>query len=276
MNTIRIRQPACVVRLPLLAAALLSLTVSPALLGRGAPVPAAPKKQTAPAVGFQNPPAAGWKPGRGAPRYPDHFRDRDAAGQAPRLSPNDVAAAMPPSGGQDAHPALQTAGIDIPSATPSPVPDIIISDFEFPRWRDAGWTVSGAAFGTGPSNGPIGRQRPIRNYLGKRLASSHLGAGDRPTGSVTSPAFTIRRQYINLLAGAGGWPGETCVNLIINGKPVRTATGDNISENLSWKTWDVSEFSGETAIINIMDAATGKWGHINIDQIIQSATAAAQ
>jgi hypothetical protein len=154
--------------------------------------------------------------------------------------------------------------------------DIIITDFEFARWRDAGWTVSGAAFGIGPSEGAIGRQRPIHGLRGKRLASSHLGAGDQPIGAVTSPEFSIYRPYINLLVGAGGWAGRTCVNLVVNGKIVRAATGDNISERLEWKTWDVSEFAGQSAMIRILDAATGKWGHINVDQITQSATPAAQ
>src|SRR5208283_1765995 len=34
--------------------------------------------------------------------------------------------------------------------------------------------------------------------------------------------------------------------------------------------WDVSEFVGKPAVIQIVDQATGGWGHINVDQIVQT------
>ena len=32
----------------------------------------------------------------------------------------------------------------------------------------------------------------------------------------------------------------------------------------------MSEFAGKTAVIQIVDQATGGWGHINVDQIVQT------
>src|SRR5262249_30279634 len=72
----------------------------------------------------------------------------------------------------------------------------------------------------------------------------------------------------------GKHPGKTCINLLMNGKIVRTATGPNDrpggSERLDWHTWDVSALAGKKAIIQIVDNHTGGWGHINIDHIIHS------
>jgi fructan beta-fructosidase len=103
--------------------------------------------------------------------------------------------------------------------------------------------------------------------------NSFLG-GDDSTGKLTSPAFTIERRHINFLIGGGKYPEQTCINLIVDGKIVRTATGPNDagvgSERLDWESWDVAELMGKSATIQIVDDRQGGWGHINIDQIVQS------
>src|SRR5262249_14737581 len=72
----------------------------------------------------------------------------------------------------------------------------------------------------------------------------------------------------------GGWPGETCINLLIDGKVVRSATGPNTkpggSEALDWASWDVGEHNGKRAVLQIVDQRKGGWGHINVDHIVQS------
>lgn len=63
--------------------------------------------------------------------------------------------------------------------------------------------------------------------------------------------------------------GSTCVNLLIDGKVVRTATGGD-RETMRQHRWDVSKFKGKTAVIQIVDRNTGGWGHINLDHILQT------
>ncbi|MDR0902143.1 MAG: glycoside hydrolase family 32 protein [Opitutaceae bacterium] len=157
--------------------------------------------------------------------------------------------------------------------------DIVVCDFEFDNWAAAGWTVTGEAFGAGPVPGTFPHHRPPGGFgnKGRRFVNTFLGGKDGLTGTATSPAFAIERRYIHFLIGAGGWEGKTCVNLLVDGKAVRTATGDQTrparadGEILVWKKWDVADLAGKQAVIEIVDAPhKGNWLHINLDHIVQS------
>lgn len=141
--------------------------------------------------------------------------------------------------------------------------DSIYADFEGASYN--GWTTTGTAFGTGPAQGTLSGQMAVTGYLGTGLVNSFLG-GDTATGTLTSPSFTITSHYINFLIGGGNHPGQTCINLIVGGGTVRTATGFD-SEALTPVQWDVGDYLGQTAMLQIVDQATGSWGHINLDQI---------
>jgi fructan beta-fructosidase len=147
--------------------------------------------------------------------------------------------------------------------------DIVLADFEGKDYGD--WKTTGEAFGPGPAQGTLPRQMKVGGYLGHGLANSFYG-GDKSTGTLTSPEFKIERPYISFLIGGGGWTGKTCMNLLVDGRVVRSATGPNVvpggSEELAPASWDVSDLPGRTARIQIVDNATGGWGHINVDQII--------
>src|SRR5258708_13956374 len=147
--------------------------------------------------------------------------------------------------------------------------DIVVGDFEGENYGD--WKTTGTAFGIGPGRGTLPGQMEVTGYLGKGLVNSFFG-GDPSTGTLTSPEFKVERKYISFLIGGGGFPGKTCINLLIDGKVIRTATGPNNepggSERLEPDGWDVGEWAGKTARIEIVDEATCGWGHINVDQIV--------
>jgi fructan beta-fructosidase len=113
----------------------------------------------------------------------------------------------------------------------------------------------------------------VSGFIGKGFVNSYVG-GDTTVGTLTSPAFTIQRKFINFLIGGGYHPGRTTINLLVNGKAVLMTTGKSKtpqdSEALSWSNWDVAKWQGKSARIEIVDAETGGWGHINVDEIWQS------
>jgi sucrose-6-phosphate hydrolase SacC (GH32 family) len=113
----------------------------------------------------------------------------------------------------------------------------------------------------------------VDGFEGRGLVTSFYG-GDKTTGTLTSPEFIIERPFIRFLIGGGKAPETTCMNLMVDGKTVRIATGPNDkpggTEALEPGSWEVREFMGKTATIQIVDRAEGGWGHINVDQIVQS------
>jgi len=148
--------------------------------------------------------------------------------------------------------------------------DILISNFEGDDYGD--WKVEGTAFGKAPATGTFEKQRPVSGFEGEGLVNTFLG-GDTAKGKLTSPEFTIERKFINFLVGGGDHRGTTCVNLLVDGEQVYSITG-NANEFLNWSSCDVEKFKGKKAQVVIVDDATGHWGHINVDQIVQSDTEA--
>ncbi len=152
-----------------------------------------------------------------------------------------------------------------PAAQPEFVPEgRLLADFEAADY--SGWRTTGDAFGASPAAGALGNQQAVSGFRGRGLVNS-FSQGDASQGTLTSPEFEISHDHLNFLIGGGNHAGKTCLNLLIDGRTVRTATGDN-SEHLSWRSWDVHEFRGGKAALEIVDNHTGGWGHINVDQIM--------
>lgn len=126
------------------------------------------------------------------------------------------------------------------------------------------WTVTGEAFGSGPI--------PIKPAAVAGIESSLISSavnGNDAQGTLTSPAFRVSQNYINFLVGGGNNPGETAVNLLVNGAVVRSATG-GVGDLLDWVSWDVREFAGQEAQIQIIDRKTGNGGYILVEQLMLS------
>jgi sucrose-6-phosphate hydrolase SacC (GH32 family) len=149
--------------------------------------------------------------------------------------------------------------------------DVVIADFEKDTY--APWTVTGEAFGAGPARGTLPGQMKVDGFRGKGLVNSFV-KGDNSTGTLTSPEFRIERKFIAFLIGGGKSEEKLALQLLVDGKVVRSATGPNDkpggSEALAPESWDVGEFAGRSAKLRIVDDAKGGWGHINVDQIVQT------
>ncbi|MEW5982233.1 MAG: GH116 family glycosyl hydrolase [Acidobacteriota bacterium] len=151
----------------------------------------------------------------------------------------------------------------VPVAPKTEDPPRVFADFEGGGYGS--WTVEGMAFGGAPAGGTLANQQAVSGFQGGGLVNTFL-SGDRTQGRLLSPSFVIGRPFISFLIGGGRHEGSTCINLVIDGRVVRTATGAN-RERLEPHNWDVRDVAGRMAHIEIVDAESGGWGHINIDQI---------
>lgn len=159
-----------------------------------------------------------------------------------------------------------------------PAGDLLFNGFEVPdgsTLADAGWTGTGdltPSFQPATSGGDY--------FIGaKRINTWETGVtpGDDRQGTLTSPEFTLTRNFISLLVGGGQRTPESGqvleAQLLVDGNVVRTLSGDDAGQ-LNWKGWDVSEFAGKQAQLRIVDQATGGWGHLTLDHVMLTDLAA--
>ncbi len=158
---------------------------------------------------------------------------------------------------------LASSGISVVNGNTN---DLKIATFQGADYGD--WKATGTAFNAGPAQGGLLLKLEIENSPDNAVASSEI-EGDQPIGTLTSPVFRIERKFIAFRIGGGDYEHDTSLNLLINGKVVKSATGWR-SDRLVPASWDVRPFLGQDAQVQIMDAASGDWGHINVDEIVQS------
>ncbi len=154
-----------------------------------------------------------------------------------------------------------------------PRADIAWDNFERPTYER--WTAEGTAFGAGPV-----ARKDIPGYqgdvggAGERVVNSHasapgdsVGAKDSQVGTLTSQPFKIQRHYIQFFVGGGSHADRTCVNLIVDGQVVASATGRN--DNRMFRTaFHVAKFEGREARLQVVDQFREAWGNIGIDDIV--------
>jgi non-lysosomal glucosylceramidase len=142
-------------------------------------------------------------------------------------------------------------------------PPTIFDDFESGKYDH--WKATGDAFGTEPGKlGAIRHTFPIVGSDGQYMVDSFFKGSDTPTGTLTSEWFAISRPYLLFLIGGGNDPQRECVNLLVDGKTVQTATGRN-DDALRLASWNVKDLIGKTAQLQIVDQSSGPWGHILAD-----------
>ena len=103
---------------------------------------------------------------------------------------------------------------------------------------------------------------------------------DHHVSNVLTSPFEIKKPYLTFLLSGGNAPGEACVNLLVdpvssNGfnaahaKVVRTATGRN-DDMLEWVAFNVTNYVGRHARIQVIDTSTAAFDYITIDCVCQS------
>ena len=148
----------------------------------------------------------------------------------------------------------------------APTHDILFEDFETPATARKRWEADGDAFTIRDSDAPSGGR------LGQGFAGS-MGAGTdaakQKRGRLLSPPFSIDRDYIHFLVAGGSDRQQSAVRLLVNGETVRTVAG-NRDTRFRPARWDVREFRGRKARIELIDDASDAWGYVAADHFVFS------
>jgi hypothetical protein len=108
----------------------------------------------------------------------------------------------------------------------------------------------------------------VGTYEKRNLVSDVPGStqGDAPVGTMVSSDFEIRGSTIDFLVGGGCNVKRVYVALVVNGKRVYIATGE-CKVRMRRVVWDVTQWVGKVARIEVVDNSRTKWGHINFDDV---------
>lgn len=103
-----------------------------------------------------------------------------------------------------------------------------------------------------------------------RGKTARLEIVDNSTSSSWGHIMLDQIMLGNTPAAVVGEPdAPTAVNLKVGGNVVRTVTGLD-SERLHWESWDVADYIGQSAQLEIVDQNTTAWGHVNVDHVVFS------
>jgi hypothetical protein len=182
---------------------------------------------------------------------------------------------------------------ETPSASLVRAEDIVILDEDNLQAAPKGWTIptdllkaytecvgyggsSGipdavrtGSFGQTSDRGFYTTWREIAPLTHQAYAEGKTSIFDGHVSDLVTPPFELKLDYITFLISGGNMPDKACVNLLIDGKVVRTATGNN-HDLLDWAAFEVKEFRGKEARIHVLDTSTAALGYITVDCVCQS------
>jgi len=102
--------------------------------------------------------------------------------------------------------------------------------------------------------------------VGRRVNSFDPETGDAARGSVRSAPFTLEGDALVMLVGGTNDADWARVELVVDGAPVRTATGCN-SAWLGRRVWGLRGLRGKSAELAVVDQSGS--GHVIADEIVE-------
>lgn len=111
---------------------------------------------------------------------------------------------------------------------------------------------------------PHGSDRGAKGKKRRSKAYAERPPSDRYKGSLRSQPFIIDGETLVFRVGGGRNKKDLYVRLLVDGKEKRRATGRH-EERLLTRRWNVAEFEGREAVLEIVDRTAEPWGHINAE-----------
>ena len=95
--------------------------------------------------------------------------------------------------------------------------------------------------------------------------------GDSRTGIIRSSTFSVEGNSMSFLIGGGNYPTQCYVALVDaqTSEVLLSETGRNSNE-MDRRYWSLTPYIGRSVYIEIADMATGPFGHICVDDIVEA------
>ena len=168
------------------------------------------------------------------------------------------------------------------AASSTSVAEPLFENSDFEKGDLTNWTAKGDAFGLQPTKGdnPKFRKKGPANFQGKfwigtfekydgKTGKPGLVRGDKPTGTLTSIPFTLKKRYITFRVGGGANAARVGVKLLCKGKEKVLGAGAN-GEPMRQMSFDAKDYLNKEIQIVVYDNADKHWGHINVDDFAAS------
>ncbi len=163
-----------------------------------------------------------------------------------------------PGATSNVKPQPKEAALPVPTLAQAIVaavrPDVMIADFRKTPLPE-GWNVEGYAFGS-----------RTRGSGFQQAAVTTENQRQYQFGKITSPEFTLERNFIAMELGGTFHPEKCFVVLKIDGKEVRRAWGGQLSKE--WTSLNVDKFAGQKATLEVRDDHFNGW--LSVGQVIQT------
>ncbi len=146
-----------------------------------------------------------------------------------------------------------------------------VFDLDDPAQR-AGWTVErGDLPGPFTTSNRSDFDPPQRHFIGTAEVDGRTFDDDR-TVVIRSPAFTIDCGLYALYVSGGTGAASLYVEVVDleDGTELARVTNASDSNTLVPQTVNLSDARGRTAVLRIVDDATGNWGHINFGGLVRA------
>ncbi|HTQ02341.1 MAG TPA: hypothetical protein VMI54_00740 [Polyangiaceae bacterium] len=139
---------------------------------------------------------------------------------------------------------------------------------DFEHGAPPGWTASGTAFASWPTRGHGAGQGDIGGAEGMFVNSYDAKLGNGATGTLRSAPFRLEGDLFVFRMAGGNDPERLRASLIVDGKRVFSSTA-NDNDTMGRRAWNIAPYRGKTAVFELVDEATGGWGYVAVDDLVQ-------
>ena len=140
--------------------------------------------------------------------------------------------------------------------------------YSFGRPLAPTWQATGSAFKYAPSTETTPGQARVVGYEGAFVNTYSPRNGDEAVGELMSSEFTLEGDAITLKLGGGINTKRLTVALMLGDQVVASQTGCASTLMYRW-AWNTSAHRGRRARLRLTDHATGGWGHLIVDEIVE-------